>query len=401
MSRRICIVTGSRAEYGLLRGVIEGVRDSSILTLQLVATGMHLSPEFGLTYREIESDGFAIDERVEILLSSDTAVGVSKALGLGVIGFADAFARLKPDVVVLLGDRFEILAAAAAALFAGIPVAHIHGGETTEGAFDEAIRHSVTKMAHLHFVAAAPYANRVIQLGEAPERVFLVGGLGVDAIRRLELLNRNALERSLDFKLGERNLLITFHPVTLEEGDAAAQMQALLAALDALGPETHLIFTMPNADTGGRELARMVDAFVAGRANARSYTSLGQLRYLSCMQHVDGVVGNSSSGLIEAPSFGIGTINIGSRQTGRLKAASVIDCAPRQDAIEAALKRLFSAAFRHMLADVENPYGSGGATDEIVRALEEHPLEGLLKKRFHDIALSDGPECMSIRTGGL
>lgn len=389
MTRRICFVTGTRAEYGLLRGVISGIRDAADCKLQIVATGAHLSPEFGLTYREIEADGHVIDERVEILLSSDTPVGVSKAIGLGMIGFADSFARLRPDLIVLLGDRFELLAAASAALVAGIPIAHIHGGETTEGAFDEAIRHSVTKMSHLHFVAAAPYHDRVIQLGEAPERVFLVGGLGIDAIERLDLLDRAGLEAALDFKLGRRNLLITFHPVTLDAGASAEQMRALLDALTTLDRDTHLFFTMPNADAGSRELKAMVQDFVATHTNARAFTSLGQFRYLSCMRHMDGVIGNSSSGLIETPSFGIGTINIGDRQAGRLKAASVIDCAAQRDAIEWALIRLFSADFQAKLADVVNPYGNGGASEAIVTKLVHYPLEGVLKKQFYDIGASN------------
>lgn len=385
MSRRICIVTGTRAEYGLLRGVIEGVSEAPDCTLQLVATAAHLSPEFGLTYREIEEDGYSIAERVEILLSSDTAVGVAKAIGLGMIGFAETFARLKPDIVVVLGDRFEILAAATAALVAGIPIAHLHGGEMTEGAFDEAIRHSVTKMSHLHFVAAAPYRDRVIQLGEDPERVFLVGGLGVDAIKRIELLDRPALEEALDFRLGKRSLLVTFHPPTLEAEVAADQMRALLAALDSLGPETHLIFTMPNADPGSRTLRAMIEGFVTRHPNARAHTSLGQFLYLSCMRHMDGVVGNSSSGITETPSFRIGTIDIGDRQSGRLKAASVIECAPKREAIEAALERLFSDEFKASLADIESPYGTGEASAAIVAVLRSHPLEGLVKNRFHDV----------------
>lgn len=384
MTRRICFVTGTRAEYGLLRGVIAGVRDSDDLALQIVATAAHLSPEFGLTYREIEADGFAIDERVEILLSSDTPIGTSKAMGLGMIGFAESFARLRPDLIVVLGDRFEILAAATAALTAGIPIAHIHGGETTEGAIDEAIRHAVTKMSHLHFVAAAAYRDRVIQLGEAPERVFLVGGLGIDAIHRLPLLNRAEVEAALDFSLDARSLLVTFHPPTLD-ADGAAQLQALLDALDGLGPSIRLVFTMPNADSGARELRAMIEGFVAGRANARAYTSLGQLRYLSTMRLVDGVVGNSSSGIIEAPSFGIGTIDIGDRQRGRLRAASVIHCAPQRDAIRAALERLSSAEFQASLKHVDNPYGNGGASAAIVAELRAHPLQGLLKKTFHDM----------------
>lgn len=387
MIRRLCIVTGTRAEYGLLRGVLDGIRRAPDLQLQLIATGTHLSPEFGLTYREIEQDGFTIDERVEILMSSDTPVGVGKAMGLGLIGFADAFQRLQPDAVVLLGDRFEILSAAAAALVARIPIAHIHGGETTEGAFDEAIRHAVTKMAHLHFVAAAPYRDRVVQLGEAPGRVFLVGGLGVDAIRRADLLDRASLEHSLNFALGDRNLLVTFHPSTLDADPAADQLQALFDALDRLGPDTKLIFTLPNADVGGRELAAMVEAFVAERAHARAFTSLGQVRYLSCLAQVDGVVGNSSSGLTEAPSFRIGTVNIGTRQDGRLKAASVIDCAARQEAITGALAQLYAEDFRAILETVENPYGNGGASEAIVNVLRDQPLTDLMKKTFRDLPL--------------
>jgi UDP-hydrolysing UDP-N-acetyl-D-glucosamine 2-epimerase len=392
MNRRIAIVTGTRAEYGLLRGVVEGVHDSASLDLQLIVTGMHLSPEFGLSYREIEADGLPIAERIEILLSSDTATGVSKAVGLGLIGFADAFDRLKPDLLVLLGDRFEILAAATAALVAGIPIAHIHGGETTEGAIDEAIRHSITKMASLHFVAAAPYRDRVVQLGEAPERVFLVGALGVDAIRQLKPLDRAELEQSMDFRFGERNLMITFHPPTVEGGSAQEQMRALFEALDTLGAGTHLIFTQSNADAGGRALSQMVEDYVAGRANASCYASLGQLRYLSCLAHVDGVIGNSSSGIIEAPSLGVGTVNIGDRQAGRLRASSVIDCAPTRQSIKAALERLFSAEFQASLKRVDNPYGSGGAAAAILKVLREHPLEGLTRKHFHDMACAqDAP----------
>ncbi|HYD25604.1 MAG TPA: UDP-N-acetylglucosamine 2-epimerase [Croceibacterium sp.] len=384
MSRRVCIVTGTRAEYGLLREVVRGVRDAAELKLQLVVTGMHLSPEFGFTIAEIEADGIPIAERVEMLLSSDSAVGVTKSTGIGLIGFADSFARLQPDLVVLLGDRFEILAAASAALFARIPIAHIHGGETTEGAFDEAIRHSVTKMSHLHFVTAEPYRRRVIQLGEAPERVFTVGSLGAEAARNLALLDRHALEDSLGFGLGERNLLVTFHPPTLDETDAARQMQAMLEALGALGDHTHIFFTMPNADTRGRELGAMVERFVDGRANARAYQSLGQLRYLSLMALVDGVVGNSSSGVIEAPAFGVPTVNIGDRQAGRLRAPTIVDCAPHREAIAAALEKILSSEFRNA-ATRDSSHGTGGAAAAIVRKLREHPLDGLVKKRFHDL----------------
>jgi len=383
----ICVVTGTRAEYGLLRWVMHGIRLSASLELQLMVTGMHLSPEFGLTYREIEADGFRIDRKVEMLLSSDTPVGIGKSMGLAICGFADALAELRPDLLLVLGDRYEILAAVSAAMVARIPVAHLHGGEATEGLIDESIRHAVTKMSHLHFVAADEYRRRVIQLGESPDRVFLVGGLGVDNIVRLHLLERAELERALDFRLGRRNLLVTFHPVTLEEDSAERQMTELLAALDEL-QDTRLIFTMPNADTDGRVLFRMIEDFVARHpATCKAYTSLGQLRYLSCLRHVDGVVGNSSSGLAEAPSFRIGTINIGDRQRGRLKAASVIDCEADRAALRVALEQLFSPAFQASLPATVNPYGGGGASEAIVRMLEQFSLDGLLKKRFFDIAV--------------
>lgn len=362
---------------------MQGIADAPELTLQIVATGMHLSPEFGLTFREIERDGFRIDRKVEMLLSSDSSVGIGKSIGLGTIGFADALGDLRPDLLVVLGDRFEILAAVSAALAARIPVAHLHGGEATEGVIDEAIRHAITKMSHLHFVAADEYRRRVIQLGEAPDRVFLVGGLGIDNIRRLQLLERAELEQALDFELGPKNLLVTFHPATLDTGAAAEQMGELLAALEAL-EQTHLIFTVPNADMGSRELISMIDAFVARHPRARAYTSLGQLRYLSVIRHVDGVVGNSSSGIIEAPALHKGTIDIGDRQRGRLKASSVIECAPERTSISTALRRLYSREFQESLSSVSNPYGDGGASDKIVEVLKTAPLDGILKKRFYD-----------------
>jgi GDP/UDP-N,N'-diacetylbacillosamine 2-epimerase (hydrolysing) len=382
--RKICVITGTRAEYGLLRWVMQGIKDDAELTLQIIATGMHLSPEFGLTYREIEKDGFRIDRKVEMLTSSDTSVGIAKSMGLGLIGFADALNDLKPDLIVVLGDRFEIFAAVSTALVARIPVAHLHGGETTEGAFDEAIRHSITKMSHLHFVAAEKYRQRVIQLGEQPDKVFLVGGLGIDNIKRLKLLERPALEASLDFKLGRKNLLITFHPVTLETATATDQMTELLAALDAL-PDTQMIFTLPNADTDGRILIQMVHQFVAQHANAHAYSSLGQLRYLSCIAQVDGVVGNSSSGLAEVPSFQKGTVNVGDRQRGRLQAASVINCEPIRHSIAAALQQLYSTSFQASLKQVISPYGDGGASDIVVGTIKNCALDGLVKKVFYDL----------------
>ena len=384
MTRKICVITGTRADYGLLRWVIQGIKDDSELVLQIIATGMHLSPEFGLTYKAIEEDGYDIDYKVEMLTSSDTSVGIAKSMGLGMIGFADALAKLKPDIIVVLGDRFEIFAAVSAALVARIPVAHLSGGETTEGAFDEAFRHSITKMSHLHFVAAEVYRQRVIQLGEQPEHVFLVGGLGIDNIKKLRLLSKVELEKSLNFKLGAKNLLVTFHPVTLEELTAPDQMKELLMALDDL-EDTQLIFTLPNADTGGRELIEMVHQFTEERCNAVAYTSLGQLRYLSCVAHMDGVIGNSSSGLAEVPSFKKGTVNIGDRQKGRLQSESIINCKPIKLSINDAIDKLYTDEFKDTLIDATNPYGDGGASARVIDTLKEFDLSSVLKKGFNDL----------------
>ena len=382
--RRVCVVTGTRAEYGLLRWLMAGIRDSDSLTLQVLVTGAHLSPEFGLTYRDIEADGFSIDAKVDMLLSSDTPVGVTKSMGLGLIGLADAYARLEPDLVVVLGDRYETWCAAAAAMVARIPIAHIHGGEVTEGAIDEAIRHGITKMSHLHFVAAPAYRDRVIQLGEDPDRVFVVGGLGLDSIDRLDLLDREQLEESLEFSLGARSLLIGLHPVTLDGVPSEVAMAELLAALSE-ERDTQLIFTMPNADTDGRVIQAMIRDFVAEHPNSRAFTSLGQLRFLSCVRHVDAVVGNSSSGLLEAPTFHTPTINIGARQRGRLEATSVIDCEPTRESISAALARLDDPEFQAVVATTTNPYGAPGASDAIVGLIERTPTQDLLVKRFHDL----------------
>ena len=382
---KICVVTGTRAEYGLLRWVIDGIAKSTVLELQLIATGMHLSPEFGLTVQEIEADGYRIDCKVEMLLSSDTPVGITKSMGLGLIGFADAFAAIQPDLLLVLGDRFEIFAAASAALIARIPIAHIHGGEATEGLIDESIRHSITKMSHYHFVAAEEYRRRVIQLGEAPDRVFHVGGLGVDNIMQLKLLTREELEAALNFQLLSNNLLITFHPVTLEKDTSADQMDQLLTALSQL-EDMGLIFTMPNADTDGRVLFEKIKSFCRERKNAKAYTSLGQLRYLSCISHVNGVIGNSSSGLLEVPSFKKATINIGDRQRGRLKASSVIDCEPNVSSILQAIDHLFSTDFLKRLELTESPYGSGGASKSILNFLENISLgTNSCKKSFYDL----------------
>jgi GDP/UDP-N,N'-diacetylbacillosamine 2-epimerase (hydrolysing) len=383
--RKICIITGTRAEYGLLRWVMQGIQDDPDLKLQIIATGMHLSPEFGLTYKAIEEDGFQIDRKVEMLTSSDTAVGIAKSMGLGLIGFADALYELQPDLILVLGDRFEIFSAVSAALVARIPVAHIHGGESTEGLIDEAIRHSITKMSHLHFVAAKEYRERIIQLGEQPNRVFLVGGLGVDAINKFILMDKISLEHDLNLKFRKRNLLITFHPVTLENATAESQIEELLKALEVLSEETTLIFTMPNADTDGRVIFKKIEIFVQQHLNAYFFKTLGQLRYLSCLKYLDGVIGNSSSGLSEVPSFKKGTINIGDRQSGRLEAASVINCRPDRKEIKNAINKLYSKEFQAKLIAVENPYGTGNASEAILKVIRGMPLEGLLKKHFYNL----------------
>ena len=387
----MCVVTGSRAEYGLLYWALREIETAPDLELQLVVTGMHLSSEFGLTVQQIEDDGFEINHRVEMLLSSDSAVGITKSTGLGMIGFADAFSWLKPDIVLLLGDRFELLATASAALFAVIPIAHIHGGEVTAGAFDDAIRHSITKMSHLHFTSTEIYRNRVIQLGEDPDRVFNVGAPGIDSIHRIKLMEKADLEVVLGLELGSRSLLVTFHPVTLEPGRAVADFQTLLSALDEL-EGVSLVFTRANADTEGRAINAMIDDYVAARPSSVVHTSLGQLRYLSTLKHVLGVVGNSSSGIIEAPSLQIGTINIGERQKGRVRAASVIDCGSTVGEICSALETLFSSEFQQRLPNVVNPHGSGDVSGQIVRLLQEVSLADLTKKHFHDQIPSGSPE---------
>jgi GDP/UDP-N,N'-diacetylbacillosamine 2-epimerase (hydrolysing) len=387
MSRKICVITGTRAEYGLLYWTMKQIQESADLELQICVTGMHLAPEFGLTYHQIQQDGFFINEKIEILLSSDTAVGVSKSIGLGVIGFSEAFQRVKPDLILLLGDRFEIFSAAVAAMICKIPIAHCHGGEATEGLIDESIRHSVTKMSQLHFTSTEEYRNRVIQLGEQPNHVFNVGALGIENINRLELLDRAATEASINFKLADKNILVTFHPVTLEDATSEYQFRELLEVLDLL-ENTNIIFTKPNADTDGRIIIAMIDDYVARNSHKSiAFISLGQLRYLSLLQYVDLVVGNSSSGLIEVPSFKIPTINIGDRQRGRLKSETVIDCEPIKSSILKALEISKSENFRNLLNSAENPYGCGDSSGKIVSVLSDIDLNGILKKKFYNIGI--------------
>lgn len=382
--KKICVVTGTRAEYGLLYWLLKEIEADKDLELQLIATGMHLSPEFGLTYQTIEKE-FKINKKIEMLLSSDTSVGISKSMGLAQISFAESYDELKPDILVVLGDRYEIFSATSAAMIAKIPIAHLHGGEATEGAFDESIRHSITKMSHLHFTATNEYKNRVIQLGEHPSRVFNVGGMGIENIKRLKLLSKDEFEKSIEFKLNSKNILVTFHPVTLENSTAKEQFQQLLDAIDEL-EDTNIIFTKANSDTDGRVINQMIDEYVTKNSHKSIvFTSLGQLRYLSALQYVDAVVGNSSSGLAEAPSFKIGTINIGDRQKGRIKASSVIDCEPNKDSILKSFEKLYSKEFQNSLINVKNPYGDGCASKRIVEILKNVDLKNILKKSFYDL----------------
>ncbi len=386
--KKVCVVTGTRAEYGLLYWLMKEIEKDNELELQIIATGMHLSPEFGLTYNEIEND-FKIDKKIEMLLSSDTSVGISKSMGLAQISFSEAYEELKPNIIVVLGDRYEIFSAVSAAMISRIPVAHLHGGETTEGAFDESIRHSITKMSQLHFTATEEYKNRVIQLGEHPSRVFNVGGMGIENIKRLKLLNKDEFEKSIDFKLNKKNILVTFHPVTLENSTAKEQFQELLDAIDEL-EDTNIIFTKANSDTDGRVINQMIDEYVSKNSNKSiCFTSLGQLRYLSALQFVDAVVGNSSSGLIEAPSFKKATINIGDRQKGRIKAESVINCLPSKDDMVEGFKQLYSIEFQKLLKNIANPYGDGCASKKIIEELKNVNFQNILKKSFYDIKLGE------------
>lgn len=383
--RLVAVVTGTRADYGLLRWTMEEIRVREGLELRTIVTGSHLEPQFGETWREIDADGLPIDERVHLHLDDDSPLAVSHALGRAVCGLSDALTRLEPDIVLLFGDRYETFAAAQAAMMLGLPIAHIHGGERTEGAIDEAIRHAVTKLAHLHFVAADEHARRVVQMGEAPERVFVVGAPALDAFERLEVLTGDALEQALGFALGHVNLLVTFQPETLSSaGDV--QVEPLLAVL-AVQTEATIVITGSNADPGGRAISARLRRFASDWAGRVHYVeSLGQRRYLSLLLAVDAVLGNSSSGLIEAPVAGTAVVNIGDRQRGRLRAPAVIDCPNDADAISEALALALSADHRAVCSRRETPYGTPGAARRITDVLAGHPLEGILLKRFFDVA---------------
>lgn len=390
--RRICVVTGTRAEYGHMKWLLQELHTDPAVELQVVAAAAHLSSHHGHTIDEIMADGLTVAARVEMLLAGDSPVAMAKSMGLGVIGFADAFTALRPDLLVLIGDRYESLAAAEAAMCLRIPIAHISGGETTEGAIDEAIRHSLTKMSHLHFVSAEAYRDRVIQLGEAPERVVNSGAPGLDHLLRTEFMERDELSRSLGMELADPLLLVTYHPVTLDDGDQTEPVKECLAALDDIAGAT-MVVTGVNADAGGSAIERVFRDFAAQRpGRAGVFTSLGYRRYLSLMRLASAVVGNSSSGIIEAPALHVPTVNIGPRQRGRLRAESVIDCAPDRAAIAAAMARALTPDFQKLARTSRSPLGQGGASAAIARALRDWPLDGLLMKSFHDLpAIAGAP----------
>lgn len=380
--RKICIVTGSRAEWGLLSRLAKLISNDLDLKLQLIVTNMHLSPEFGLTYKEIERAGFVIDKKVEMLLSSDTANATTKSVGLGMIGFADAYEDLKPDLLLVLGDRYEILAAVTTALFYKIPVAHLHGGEITEGAYDDAMRHAITKMSHLHFTSTEEYRKRVIQLGESPERVFYTGAIGIDNIKNLKLLSKEELESSLGFAIEGKTILVTYHPVTLDDVSAEKQINSLLEALVEM-PELRIVFTLPNSDTDGRIIIQKISEFVAkNKKRSIALPSLGQLRYLSALQYINAVVGNSSSGILEVPSFGKPTLNIGSRQKGRIAAESVVNCGTGKKEIKLGLEKVLSGTEPFSF---DNPYEKIGTADQILRVIKSYPLFDLIRKSFYNL----------------
>ncbi|NCB96742.1 MAG: UDP-N-acetylglucosamine 2-epimerase (hydrolyzing) [Bacteroidia bacterium] len=384
--RKICVFTGTRADYGIMSRLVHLIDKDPDLKLQIIATNMHLSPEFGMTYKEIENDGFKIDKKVEMMLSSDTATGTVKSMGLALIGFADALEDLKPDLAVILGDRYEMLAAAEACLINKVPIAHIAGGAISEGAYDDAIRHSITKMSHLHFTETDEYRKRVIQLGEHPNRVWSTGALGVNNIRNEQIMPLSELESSLDFHLGEKFLLITFHPVTMENATAAEQCDSLLRALSEINSNYQLLFTLPNSDTDGRVIIKKINDYVSAHSdNAFAITSLGKRRYYSALKFATAVIGNSSSGLVEAPSFHIPTLNIGNRQEGRTRGESVIDVDATFERIREGLNKALSVEFINRVKKANNPYEKENTLLEIFNTIKIYPLEGLIKKHFYDL----------------
>lgn len=383
VKRRIGVFTGTRAEYGILYWLLRELQDAPDIDFRLLVSGMHLSPEFGYTVRDIEADGFDIDERVEMLLSSNTATGTVKSMGIGLIGMADALARMAPDILVIVGDRFEALVAAQAALIQRISIAHIHGGEVTEGAFDDAIRHAITKMSQWHFVSTESYRRRVIQLGESPECVFRVGAPGLEHLQRSTLMDRAALESSLGFSLGETTFLMTYHPATLGGEDPAEAIDALWEACEHF-PEATVVVTYPNADEGGRLIIERIERAAAHRPDrVWAVQSLGSRRYHSLLAQADLVIGNSSSGILEAPSFGVPTVDIGVRQQGRVRAESVLHAAPRVGDIVETVRRALSPEFKAIARKADNPYGGGQVAGSILERLRR--VEPATTKRFFDL----------------
>jgi len=385
--KRIGIMTGTRAEYGLLKPLMQEINKDNDLELYLIVSGMHLSPEFGMTYKEIEEDGFEINAKVEMLLSSDSPAGISKSIGLGVIGFADEFQRADLDMLILLGDRYEALSAAICAMVMRIPIAHLHGGELTEGAIDEGIRHSITKMSYLHFTSTEEYRRRVIQLGENPERVFCVGAIGVENIKKINLMTKEELERSIHFEIDENTVIVTYHPVTLENNTVEEQFLNLLEVLDR-NPKIRMIFTKANADTNGRIVNELIDKYAAQNSErACAFMSLGQKRYLSALKYCRIVIGNSSSGIIEAPSFGKPIINIGDRQKGRICADSVINCGYTQQEIQRAMETALTEEFENKARNCRNPYEKENTAANIISVIKDYLLNDKikLKKGFYDI----------------
>lgn len=381
--RKVAVFTGTRAEYGLLYWLLKDVQNDKELELQLLVSGMHLSPEFGSTWQQIERDGFAIDEKIEILLSSDTPVGTAKSIGLGVLGFADALSRLKPDVLIILGDRFEALAVAQTAMILRIPVLHLHGGEITEGAYDDAIRHAITKLSYLHCTSTEEYKKRVIQLGEDPIRVANVGAIGLDHIKRSHFLSLEKLSVSLNFKLTHPYFLVTYHPVTLGKESPEESFKALLEALDSY-PNYQVILTYPNADDGGRKIIPLLEAYASSQPNrVIAIPSLGQLRYLSAVKHAAAVIGNSSSGIIEVPAFDVPTVNIGDRQKGRLAAKSVLNCPADSQSIIDTIKIAITRSYKGPNERITNPYGQGNASSKIIEMIKSMNFER--SKIFYDI----------------
>ncbi len=382
--RVIQIVTGSRAEYGILRNLIKKINLSKHFILKLVVTGSHLSEGFGNTISEIKADKFFIDKKIEMQIDTNSKVGVIKSIGLGLISLSEYIDESKPDLIIILGDRYEMLSVAISALISGVPIAHIHGGEVTKGAYDDSIRHAITKMSYIHFVAAEEYKRRLIQLGESPSRVFNIGSLGIDSIHKIKFLKKEKLEKEINFSFGKKNILVTYHPTTLGMISSKEEIKEIIKALNQF-EDISFIFTFPNADNSSNEIIKVIKDFCENRRNCIFIKSLGQLKYFSCISYVDCVLGNSSSGIIEVPSFNKATINIGSRQDGRLRAQSIIDCDVSSKSICEAIEKIYSVEFRKKIVNTSNPYGNSGALEKLFEVLENFQKPKNIQKEFYDI----------------